>query len=165
VTPPSGTLCGVKAAKTIHMAGLGSRSVEALAGMLGRTRVRTVVDVRRYPGSERHGHLDARVLHPALAAAGYDVLDLGDLLGGDRPGGFPRYMRTGGFARGLDVLERAAALAGSAVVLCAERDHRRCHRRFLAEALEARGWTVVHHEATTQERAARGDFRLVGRAG
>ena len=151
-------------AKTLHTLGLGDRSVGTILEILARTRARRVVDIRRYPVSARRPHLDATVLHPALRAAGYEVIALGDLLGGDRPGGFVRYMGTGGFRRGLDLLEEAAGGAPVAL-LCAERDPGRCHRRWIASALEERGWTAAHLVHAPSERAARGHLRLVRRTG
>jgi len=150
--------------RIVHTAGLGDRSARAILDLLAGARVRVVVDVRRYGTAARHAHHAAAVLHPALRAAGYEVHDMGASLGGDRTGGYPRWMRGAAFARGLERLEAVAA-ASPALVLCAEREPERCHRRFLAEALEARGWTVAHHVHTVGERVARGVFRVVRRTG
>ncbi len=148
----------------IHTVGLGGRPLSRVLELLRRARVTRVVDVRRYGSSDRHAHLAAPALHAALREAGIEVHDLGDLLGGDRRGGYPRHMGTAGFRKGLARLE-ALALEAPTAILCAERDPERCHRRFLAGALEKEGWTVVHHLHTMAERAARGDLRLVGEAG
>ncbi len=144
----------------IHTAGLGGRSLEVLLDLLRRARVRRVVDIRRYPSAERFPHLDAGALHPVLREAGLDVVDMGDALGGDRPGGFPRYMASPPFARAFTGLQELAREAPT-LLLCAEREPARCHRRFIADSLEARGWTVVHHVWTPRERAARGELRLL----
>ena len=150
--------------KVIHAMGLGARYLETVVEVLGAARVRRVADVRRYGTSARFPHQDARVLHPALAARGFEVVDLGALLGGDRPGGYEAWMRSAGFLRGLERLEALAAEAPAAI-LCAEAEPGRCHRRFLATALEARGWTVAHLGRTLAERTARGEMRLVRRTG
>ena len=73
-------------------------------------------------------------------------------------------MRSAGFLRGLERMEALAAEATTAI-LCAEAEPGRCHRRFLAAALEARGWTVAHLGRTLAERTARGEMRLVRRTG
>lgn len=148
----------------IHTLGLGARSLETLLEAVTGAKVACVVDIRRYPGSARHPHHAAAVLHPALRAAGIEVHDLGDLLGGDRRCGYPAWMKTAGFARGLAKLESLAG-AGPLVLLCAEADPDRCHRRFLAAALEARGWPVAHHRTTLTERTARGQMRVLRTTG
>jgi len=148
----------------LHTMGLGGRSLETVLELLAVARVKRVVDIRRYPTSAHHPHHAAAVLHGALRARGYEVLALGDLLGGDRRGGFERYMGTAGFRRGLARLE-AAATEVPTMVLCAEREPERCHRRFLAAALEERGWKVAHHLKTLSERTARGEMRVVRKTG
>jgi uncharacterized protein (DUF488 family) len=124
--------------------GLAARELPALLGILERAAVRTVADVRRWPTAARFPHHAAPGLHEALRARGFAVLDLGDLLGGDRPGGYARHMATGGFRKGIDAL-LAAAADGRVALLCAEADPDRCHRRFVADALRARGAAVADH--------------------
>lgn len=148
----------------VHTMGLGARSLETILEVLAASRVRTVADVRRYGSSARHPHHQAEALHGALRARGFEVHALGDLLGGDRRGGYPKYMETKAFLRGLGRLE-AVAMAGPTMVLCAELAPERCHRRFLGAALEERGWRVAHHHAALSERTARGQMRLVRKTG
>jgi uncharacterized protein (DUF488 family) len=150
--------------KILHTMGLGARSLETLLELLAVARVKRVADIRRYGSSVRHPHHEAAVLHAALRERGYEVMALGELLGGDRRGGFEKYMGTAGFRRGLARLEEAAAEVPT-MVLCAERAPDRCHRRFLAAALEERGWRVAHHLATLSERTARGEMRVVRKTG
>jgi uncharacterized protein (DUF488 family) len=148
----------------IHTMGLGGRSLETVLDLLAVARVKRVADIRRYGSSVRYPHHEAAALHAALRERGFEVLSLGDLLGGDRRGGFEKYMGTAGFRRGLARLEAAAAEAPT-MVLCAERAPDRCHRRFLAAALEEKGWRVAHHLATLSERTARGEMRVVRKTG
>ncbi|MHC4821953.1 MAG: DUF488 domain-containing protein [Planctomycetota bacterium] len=150
--------------KVIHTMGLGNRSLEVLLDLLARARVTRVVDIRRYGSSSRYPHHEATSLHRELRQAGYEVCDLGDLLGGDRKGGYRRYMESASFRHGLARLTEIAE-AGPTVLLCAEREPERCHRQHLAELLESGGWTVAHHVLTKEERVARGDLRLVRKTG
>ena len=148
----------------IHTMGLGSRSIATILEALSEARVSRVVDIRRYPTSVRHPHHEGPALHRALRVAGCEVHDLGDLLGGDRKGGYEGWMRTAAFRRGLERLEGLAA-EGPVMLLCAEAEPDRCHRRILAAALDARGWPVAHHRSTLSERTSRGQMRLVRKTG
>ena len=150
--------------RVMHTVGLGSRNLGTILEILAVSRAKRLVDIRRYPSSARQPHLDAPVLHAALRAAGYEVIAMGDLLGGDRRGGFERYMETGAFRRGLARLEAAADEVPTAL-LCAEQEPDRCHRRFICAALEEKGWQMAHHLHSPSERSARGQMRLVRRTG
>jgi uncharacterized protein (DUF488 family) len=52
-------------------------------------------------------------------------------------------MRSEAFAAGLGRLEQLAGERRTAV-MCAEANWRRCHRRLIADALTAAGWSVLH---------------------
>ena len=82
-------------------------------------------------------------MEKALPASGIGYLWLGDLLGGLRREGYVDFMETPGFAAGLSKLIEAAS-AGPTAFLCAEKDFRKCHRRYIAEALVKKGWDVRH---------------------
>lgn len=148
----------------LHTVGLGGRSLETILELVAVSRAKRVVDIRRYPTSARHPQHDAERLHGELRSRGYEVISLGELLGGDRRGGFEKYMRTGAFRRGMAALE-ALASETSTIVICAEQEPERCHRRFIAAALERKGWLLSHHLHTLSERTARGEMRLVRRTG
>lgn len=57
--------------------------------------------------------------------------------------GYADHMASEEFAEGLRRLEELAAARRTAV-MCAEAQWWRCHRRLVADALLARGWTVLH---------------------
>ena len=150
--------------EVVHTTGLGTRSLETILEALNAARSRVVVDVRRYGSAARHPHHEAASLHAVLRTHGFEVHDLGELLGGDRKGGFPRHMKSAAFRLGLERLE-ALARTGPTMLICAESDPRRCHRLLLGAALEERGWRVAHHRATLSERTARGEMRIVRKTG
>jgi uncharacterized protein (DUF488 family) len=68
---------------------------------------------------------------------------MGETLGGYRTGGYEAYMATPLFRQGLDEAE-ALLSQRCGVLLCSERFPWRCHRRFIARALVARGWRIIH---------------------
>ena len=135
--------------------GHGTRSLEELVEMLARAAVETLVDVRRFPGSRRNPQFNQATLDEALARVGIayrHAIDLGGRLSGEpgeerfaciREAAFRSYaarMTTPGWQEAL-----AAALAEPApCFLCAETPWWRCHRRFIAELLSARGNEVLH---------------------
>jgi uncharacterized protein (DUF488 family) len=119
--------------------------------------VQTLVDVRRYPGSRRMPRWNTDSLERTLERAQIAYLHIPELGGRRRPlpgspnggwrveqfRGYADHLQSGEFRAGL---ERLTTIAGRerTVVMCAEAQWRRCHRRLLADALLARGWTVLH---------------------
>jgi uncharacterized protein (DUF488 family) len=135
--------------------GHGTRPPEALLHMLCGAGVETLVDVRRFPASRRNPQYNRGVLERTLADAGIayrHVEELGgrrsdepgeELFACVRPAAFRSYV-----AR-MRTPEWQQALAGaldepSPCVMCAETPWTRCHRRFIAELLVARGHEVLH---------------------
>lgn len=103
-----------------------------------------IIDIRRFPVSVREPFYDKDALRSFLAP-NIKYVWLGESLGGFREGGYEKYTRMKGFQAGIEALEREAS-DSRAVILCAERDWTKCHRKYVAEALERRGWMVVHLE-------------------
>jgi len=54
----------------VHTIGHGTRPLEELVETLGRAGVRTLVDVRRFPGSRRNPQFNQGPLAAGLAEAG-----------------------------------------------------------------------------------------------
>lgn len=135
--------------------GHGARPLEELLDCLAEAGVRTLVDVRRFPGSRRHPQFGQDALAAALAGAGIGyrhAVELGGRLSGE-PGeerfacietaAFRSYaarMGTPAWQAALD----AALAAPAPCFMCAETLWWRCHRRLIGELLHARGVEVVH---------------------
>jgi uncharacterized protein (DUF488 family) len=137
--------------------GHSTHTLDALARLLAAHGVRCVADVRRFPSSRRHPHFARDALEAGLRPHGVGYAHL-EALGGRRSAsrdspndglenaafrGYADHMASAEFAAGLERLEALAAAAPTAV-LCAEALWWRCHRRLVADALVARGWTVDH---------------------
>ena len=150
---------------TVYTAGHSTRSAEELIALLRAHDIRTLVDVRRYPGSRRHPQFGREALSRTLSAAGMEYVHAPEL-GGRRTAaansvngawrsasfrGYADYMGTADFQAALDALELVSASAPT-VILCAEAVPWRCHRNLIADALVARGHEVVH---VLSEEAAR----------
>jgi uncharacterized protein (DUF488 family) len=153
---------------TVFTIGHGTRSADELVACLDDAGVQTLVDVRRYPSSRRHPQFNRTALVDTLERAGIAYRHAVEL-GGRRSGeqgeerfscietpGFRSYIARMGASDWQEAL--AAALSepvGDPVVgrgggenfvcfMCAETLWWRCHRRFIAELLTARGHDVRH---------------------
>ena len=135
--------------------GHGTRAADELVRCLEEVGVGTLVDVRRFPRSRRNPQFNGEALAGTLAEAGLAYVHAAEL-GGRRAGepgeerfaclreaAFRSYAARMALPAWQDAL--AAALAEPApCFMCAETLWWRCHRRFVAELLAARGHEVVH---------------------
>jgi uncharacterized protein (DUF488 family) len=135
--------------------GHGTRPADELVETLSRADVATLVDVRRFPGSRRNPQFNQGALAATLDAAGLayrHARELGGRLSGE-PGeerfscvgtaAFRSYLAKMGTPQWQEALDTALA-EPAPCFLCAETLWWRCHRRFIAELLMARGNEIVH---------------------
>jgi uncharacterized protein (DUF488 family) len=128
--------------KRIFTMGTSDRTIEKMIHLLRLHQIAMVVDVRSWPKS-KFPQFNQETLAASLKEAGLGYAHLGRELGGFRKGGYEAYTPTDNYRKGLARLEQAANRCPS-VILCAERSPARCHRRFIVQSLEERGWQVVH---------------------
>ena len=150
----------------IYTIGHGRRPLEELLASLEEVGVRTLVDVRRFPGSRRHPQFNAGPLAEALERAGIGYRHAVEL-GGRRSGepGEERFsciatpaFRSYAARMGREEWQRALArVLGEPVpcLMCAETLWWRCHRKLIAELLSAHGHEVVHLVRPRERRAHR----------
>jgi uncharacterized protein (DUF488 family) len=133
--------------------------------MLKGHGVRLVVDVRTVPRSRHNPQFNRETLSNALAAEAIAYTHLAGLGGlrharKDSPNtgwrndsfrGYADYMQTEEFARNLEELcsletrmQHDQGSNAATAVLCAEAVPWRCHRSLIADALIARGASVLH---------------------
>jgi uncharacterized protein (DUF488 family) len=135
--------------------GHGTRPVEELIACLDEAGVRTLVDVRRFPGSRRNPQFGQERLAASLEAAGIayrHAEELGGRLSGEpgeerfgciRVAAFRSYAARMGGEEWQHALAEALA-APVPCFMCAETLWTKCHRRLIAELLAARGLRVIH---------------------
>jgi uncharacterized protein (DUF488 family) len=123
--------------------------------MLERAGAQTLVDVRRYPGSRRNPQFNRGALEQVLAESGIayrHVEALGGRLSGEpgeerfaciREPAFRSYAARMGAADWQEALASVLAEA-EPCLMCAETPWTKCHRRFIADLLVARGHQVLH---------------------
>ena len=128
--------------------------LEAFLAALKDNGVKTLVDVRAFPGSRRYPHFGREALAQSVPAAGIAYQWM-PALGGRRKvsaesqnggwrnesfRGYADYMQTPEFEAGLDELPQQAPVA----YMCSESVPWRCHRSLISDALTARGLAVEH---------------------
>jgi uncharacterized protein (DUF488 family) len=135
--------------------GHGIRPADELVACLAEVSARTLIDVRRFPGSRRNPQFNRDALAATLGGAGIAYVHAPEL-GGRRSGepGEEQFacireaaFRSYAARMGRPEWQRALtdALAEPApCLMCAETPWQRCHRRLIAELLAARGHEVVH---------------------
>lgn len=134
--------------------------------MLREAGVRTLVDVRRFPGSRHNPQFNQPALKAALVEDGIAYRHAAEL-GGRRAGeaGEDRFgcLRVAAFrsyaarmgTEGWQAALAAALAEPSPCFMCAETLWWRCHRRLIAELLHARGTRVTHLLAPGKDQAHR----------
>jgi uncharacterized protein (DUF488 family) len=134
--------------------GHGARPIDELLATLNEACVKTLIDVRRFPGSRRNPQFNEGPLADSLARAGIAYRH-SEELGGRRSNepGEERFscLRVAAFrsyaARmGTESWQRAledALVEPVPCFMCAETLWWRCHRRLIADLLAARGHEVI----------------------
>lgn len=143
--------------------GHSTRSIDEFIEALASQEIKTLVDVRSFPGSKKFPHFNQQALSKSLAAAGIDYLHLLELGGRrrtrkDSPNtawrnsafrGYADYMETDAFREGIERL-LAVAETGRTAIMCAEAVWWRCHRSMISDCLKSKGVTVTHILSATK---------------
>ena len=165
----------------IFTIGHGRRELEELVACLREAAIETLVDVRRFPGSRRNPQFNQATLAAALRAEGIayrHAVELGGKQAGERGedrfsclGAFSSYVGRMGTPQWQAALEEVLR-EPVPCLMCAETPWVRCHRRFIAELLLARGHQVVHlirpgqreaHRLHAESELRNGELYLCGR--
>jgi uncharacterized protein (DUF488 family) len=158
--------------------------IDEFIATLESFEIRTVVDVRSFPGSRRYPQYNKERLRAELAGANVQYLHY-PKLGGRRRAkpaslnmawrnemfrGYADYMETAEFDEGITDLLSAAGFQRTAI-LCAEAVWWRCHRSLISDHLKVKGVEVTHimgigksepHPFTTAARIVDGQLSYRG---
>lgn len=143
--------------KQVFTIGHSTHPLEEFLKMLESFSIKTLVDVRSLPGSNKFPQYNQADFAASLKERGITYVYMKDL-GGRRPSrknstntiwrnksfrGYADYMETEAFKKALNQL-KALALKETTVYMCAEAVWWRCHRSMISDALKAEGWQVEH---------------------
>jgi uncharacterized protein (DUF488 family) len=132
---------------TIYSVGHSNHAAEAFVALLQEHRIELVVDVRSSPYSRYVPQANRQALARTLEAAGIAYRWAGDRLGGKPEGEVADYdelQDSVPFREGVADLIALAAERPTAM-MCAEGDHRRCHRyKLITPALLDQKVRVLH---------------------
>jgi uncharacterized protein (DUF488 family) len=169
---------------TVWTIGHSTRLIQDFLALLFSHSVKSLVDVRSYPGSRRYPQFNRATLGATLAAEGIDYHHVAGLGGRRRPTpqskntawqnpsfrAYADHMESEDFEQGIGELLRLA-LEHQTAIMCAEAVWWRCHRGLIADYLKASGVRVLHiidvahveeHPYTTAARIIDGKLSYVG---
>ena len=168
----------------IWTVGHSTRSADQFGRMLQSNNIKSLLDVRSFPGSRRCPQFNKATLAEYLESLGIHYLHAPLLGGRRRPDPASRntawknasfrayadYMETDSFKQGINELLEVASKERTAV-MCAESLWWRCHRSLIADYLKANAVTVVHilderktevHPYTSAARIVNGELSYRG---
>lgn len=138
--------------------GHSNHSLDRFLLLLARHEIEALVDIWRFPGSQKHPHFNRDNLAAAMSKSGVEYQWL-EALGGrrhkqrdDSPNlglenksfrNYADYMLTDEFREGVEKLLEIARQKRTAI-MCAEGLFWQCHRRLVCDFLTANGVTVQH---------------------
>jgi len=143
--------------KTIWTIGHSTLSFDEFVEMLQSFDIKTIVDVRSYPGSRRYPQFNKENLEVALPGKDIQYIHIAQL-GGRRKAnpdsqntlwrhpafrGYADYMGTDTFKEGINLLTQEAVMRRTAI-MCSEAVWWRCHRSLISDYLKSIGWKVTH---------------------
>jgi uncharacterized protein (DUF488 family) len=137
--------------------GHSTQSADEFISTLQSFDIKTLVDVRSFPGSRRYPHFNKESLRASLNKAGIDYVHMPEIGGRrkTRPDshnvawrnesfrGYADYMETEDVRAGIQHLIELAESKRTAI-MCAEAVWWRCHRSLIADYLKAGGAKVVN---------------------
>jgi uncharacterized protein (DUF488 family) len=144
-------------AKTLFTIGYEQTPAKAVLDELQRAGVKLLVDVRAIAASRRPG-FSKNQLAAGLDERGISYLHLRGLgtpktgreaaRGGDMKALskiYHAHLKTAQAREEMDELEKLVMRAGPVCILCYERDHNACHRKFIAEIIHERDGVKVEN--------------------
>ena len=128
--------------KTVYSLGHSNIGLEEFISFLQELEVRYLVDVRSDPVSSHVPHFNKSGLEKVLEARGIHYIYMGKDLGGRQGIPYREHVKSLHYITGIEEVKRIIA-NGVSAIMCGERDHTGCHRRYICETLLDNGYDVV----------------------
>lgn len=161
----------------VYTIGHSTHSLEEFIKMLQSFSIKSLVDIRSFPGSRKFPWFNKENLETSLKGNGIGYIHLKDLGGrrkvkedsknnrwhNDSFRGYADYMESEDFEKAVSKLQ-AIALKQPTAFMCSEAVWWRCHRSMVSDYLKAKGWTVWHIMAIgkAEEHSYTSPARIVG---
>ncbi len=141
----------------IYTIGHSTRIIEEFLEMLQSFEIKTLVDIRKMPGSRKYPQFNQDAIKQSLEGIGIEYIYETDLGGGRKANpdsknttwnnlsfrGYADYMETEQFKNAAAELKKIA-IRNPTVYMCSEAVWWRCHRSMVSDYLMAKGWKVLH---------------------
>ncbi|MHA1990035.1 MAG: DUF488 domain-containing protein [Candidatus Hodarchaeales archaeon] len=131
--------------------GHSNLSVNDFLNLLRAHQIRCLIDVRSIPYGTYRKHFSKSNLFEILTSQNIEYLFLGEELGGKGEIAYPQKLTTELFTSGIEkiiLLDKKSINIG---IMCAERDEKHCHRRFITEFLTEKEINVKKLPETPQK--------------
>ena len=132
--------------KVIYTLGYGGHGLDEFLSIIDYYLISIIIDVRRFPKS-KIPYYNKDYLEKIFMHKGIRYYWLGEYLGGYR-GGYRKYMMTEQYRLGIAIMEKLIQQTiygdGKPVIICLEQNPRGCHRKYIAETLQEKGYMVIH---------------------
>ena len=148
--------------------GHSTRKIDIFISLLEENGIKSIADVRMFPGSKRYPQFNKDTLAKALNERGIRYEHF-PALGGRRKAkpdskntawrneafrGYADYMETEDFHKGIARLVDLASTAGPTAIMCAETLWWRCHRALISDFLKGARRRGHPHCRSCEDRAA-----------
>lgn len=144
-------------ANTIYTIGHSTHRIADFVSMLQSFQIKTVADIRHFPGSKKFPWFNKENVKETLRLNGINYVHLLGLGGrrkvnknsinnrwnNDSFRGYADYMETPDFENAANELQELARKQLTAY-MCSEAVWWRCHRAMVSDYLKAKGWKVLH---------------------
>ena len=136
--------------KIVYSIGHSNVTFDRFIDILKTLKIEYLIDVSSVPISSYVPHFNKNNLENSLADYGIEYLYAGEKLGGRQKLDISKYAKTKEFKLGINKIEDIIK-TGITAIMCSEKDFKKCHRRFICDALINEGYNVIQFEVDNKK--------------
>jgi uncharacterized protein (DUF488 family) len=131
--------------KVIYTIGYAGFSFDEFIEELLSRNITALIDVRSVPYSKYYKKFSKEALTEGLKKYNITYMNFKEEFGA-RNGevDFECFTKTPIFKKGIDRINNGVKKGYNIILMCAEKDYRKCHRKTIAEKLNEEGYDIVH---------------------